>query len=113
MRVREINCGDIEGTTEEQRVRQWGSEWRNLELGMEKFEDVSNRGLEFLKDIVRTYKGKRILVISHGVLIGLTLQKLLPQKFQQAYIDNTAITILNFKEDEWDCPLYNSTRHLN
>jgi 2,3-bisphosphoglycerate-dependent phosphoglycerate mutase len=112
-RVREINCGEIEGTTEEQRVRQWGSEWRNLELGMEIFEHVSNRGIDFLKDIVCTHKGKRILVVSHGALIGLTLQKLLPQKFQQTYIDNTSITILSNIEDKWDCSLYNCTRHLN
>ncbi|MBY6036993.1 histidine phosphatase family protein [Fictibacillus nanhaiensis] len=112
-RVREINCGEIEGTTEEQRVRQWGSEWRNLELGMENFEVVSNRGIAFLDDIVCTYKDKRILVVSHGALIGLTLQKLLPQKFQQTYIDNTSITILSHIEDRWDCPLYNCTRHLN
>jgi 2,3-bisphosphoglycerate-dependent phosphoglycerate mutase len=112
-RVREINCGEIEGTTEDQRVKQWGSEWRNLELGIENFEDVSNRGIDFLKDIVCTYKGKRILVVSHGALIGLTLQKLLPQKFQQTYIDNTSITILSNIEDKWDCSLYNCTRHLN
>jgi 2,3-bisphosphoglycerate-dependent phosphoglycerate mutase len=112
-RVREINCGEIEGTTENQRVKQWGSEWRNLELGIENFEEVSKRGIDFLKDIVCTYKGKRILVVSHGALIGLTLQKLLPQKFQQTYIDNTSITILSNIEDKWYCSLYNCTRHLN
>ncbi|MFE8699760.1 histidine phosphatase family protein [Cytobacillus sp. FJAT-54145] len=46
-RVREINCGQIEGTTEEERVKQWGSNWSGLELGMEKFEDVSLRGRDF------------------------------------------------------------------
>ncbi|MCP8616362.1 histidine phosphatase family protein [Salirhabdus salicampi] len=112
-RVREINCGEIEGTTEEQRIKKWGSEWRNIELGMEKFEDVSNRGVDFLNDIACTNEGKRILVVSHGALIGLTLQKLLPQKFPQTYIDNTSITILNKKEDKWKCALYNCTRHLN
>jgi 2,3-bisphosphoglycerate-dependent phosphoglycerate mutase len=111
-RVREINCGEFEGTTEEERVKLWGGKWRNLELGMEKFEDVSNRGRDFLEDIVCTYKGKRILVVSHGALIGLTLQRLLPQKFQKTYIDNTAITILNNTEKKWDCILYNCTKHL-
>jgi 2,3-bisphosphoglycerate-dependent phosphoglycerate mutase len=111
-RIREINCGEIEGTTEKHRVRHSGSEWRKLDLGMENFEDVSNRGIGFLEDIVCTYKGKRILVVSHGALIGLTLQKLLPQKFQQTYIDNTSITILSHIEDKWDCSLYNCTRHL-
>ncbi|KZE69155.1 phosphoglycerate kinase [Fictibacillus phosphorivorans] len=112
-RVREINCGEIEGTTEEQRVKKWGTEWRKVELGMENFKDVANRGIDFLKDIVCTYKGNRILVVSHGALIGLTLQKLLPQKFQQTYIDHTSITILSHIEDKWDCSLYNCTRHLN
>ncbi|WP_117149132.1 histidine phosphatase family protein [Paraliobacillus zengyii] len=111
-RVREINCGQIEGTTEEQRIRKWGSEWRNIDLGMEKFADVSNRGRDFLEDIVCTYKGKRILVVSHGALIGLTLQRLLPQKFQKTYIDNTSITILKNREEKWDCILYNCTKHL-
>ncbi|WP_201714638.1 histidine phosphatase family protein [Rossellomorea arthrocnemi] len=111
-RVREINCGEIEGTTEEERVKLWGGKWHHLELGMEKFEDVSNRGRDFLEDIVCTYKGKRILVVSHGALIGLTLQQLLPQKFQKTYINNTSITILNNTEEKWDCILYNCTKHL-
>jgi 2,3-bisphosphoglycerate-dependent phosphoglycerate mutase len=80
-----------------------------LEIG---YQDISNRGRDFLEDIVCTYKGKRILVVSHGALIALTLQRLLPQKFQKTYIDNTSITILNNIEDEWDCILYNCTKHL-
>lgn len=113
LRIKEINCGEIEGTTEVQRVRQWGREWRRLQLGMESFDDVSNRGLTFLEDVVGTYKGKRILVVSHGALIGLTLQRLLPQKFKQTFIDNTSITYLNHSEDLWTCSLYNCTRHLD
>ncbi|MGA4722214.1 histidine phosphatase family protein [Fictibacillus nanhaiensis] len=112
-RIREIDCSEIEGTTEAQRVRQWGSEWRNLELGMESFNGVSNRGFDFLEDIVHTHKGKRILVVSHGALIGLTLQRLLPQKFKQTSMDNTSITYLSHLDDKWDCSLYNCTRHLD
>ena len=111
-RIREIDCGQIEGTTEEERVKQWGNKWSNLELGMEKFEDVTNRGRDFLEELVSTYIDKRILVISHGALIGLTLKGLLPQKFQKTYIDNTSITILYYTEGKWDCILYNCTIHL-
>lgn len=111
-RIREINCGEIEGTTEEERIEKWGRNWRDLDLGIEKSEDVSRRGIEFLEEIVSTYKGKRILIISHGALIGLTLQKVLPEKFTKTNMDNTSITILNFQEGEWDCPLYNCTEHL-
>lgn len=111
-RIREINCGEIEGTNEEERIEKWGRNWRDLDLGIEKSEDVSRRGIEFLEEIVSTYKGKRILIISHGALIGLTLQKVLPEKFTKTNMDNTSITILNFQEGEWDCPLYNCTEHL-
>ncbi|SEN70921.1 Broad specificity phosphatase PhoE [Mesobacillus persicus] len=111
-RIREIDCGKIEGTTEEERITKWGRNWRELNLGMETFEDVSNRGLEFLAEIVQTYNGKRVLVVSHGALIGLTLQQVLPQRFQKTYIDNTSLTILKHNEGNWECSLYNCTKHL-
>ena len=78
-RIREIDCGEIEGTNEQDRVSKWGSEWRSLELGMESFEDVSKRGTNFLEEIVEKYKGKRILVVSHGAIISLTLNDIVPE----------------------------------
>jgi len=111
-RIREINCGEIEGTTEVERVNKWGSNWREMNLGMEKFEDVSNRGLEFLNQLAITYKDKRVLVVSHGALIGLTLQRLLPEQFPMTYIENTSVTILENSENKWHCTLYNCTTHL-
>lgn len=112
-RIREIDCGLIEGTTEEERIMKWGSNWRKLNLGMEKFEDVSNRGIGFVEELTRTYNGKRVLIISHGALIGLTLQKLLPQVFQKTHIDNTSVTILNNCNGEWNCSLFNCTKHIS
>ncbi|MYL65456.1 histidine phosphatase family protein [Bacillus hwajinpoensis] len=111
-RIREIDCGEIEGTTEEDRLEKWGRNWRDLDLGMESFEEVGKRGIEFLKGIVHTYNGKRILIVSHGALIGLTLQQLLPSRFQKTYINNTAFTILENINGDWDCSLYNCTKHL-
>ncbi|MBU5210762.1 histidine phosphatase family protein [Heyndrickxia oleronia] len=111
-RIREINCGMIEGTTEEERINKWGRNWRNLELGIENFENVAIRGLDFLEDIVRLYKNKRVLAVSHGTLIGLTLQRLLPEEFRTTYIENTSLTILRKIEDRWQCQLYNCTIHL-
>ncbi|MFF2753101.1 histidine phosphatase family protein [Psychrobacillus sp. NPDC058041] len=111
-RIREINCGEIEGTTEEERIQKWGTNWRELDLGLEKFEEVAKRGFRFLEDAVMTYKDKRILVVSHGALIGLTLQHLLPDVFPITYIENTSITILENYENKWSCNLYNCTKHL-
>ncbi|WP_427138121.1 histidine phosphatase family protein [Psychrobacillus psychrodurans] len=111
-RIREINCGEIEGTTEEERLKKWGSNWRELDLGVEKFSDVSDRGYEFITELTNTYSDKRVLVVSHGALIGLTLQRLLPERFQKTQLDNTSITILNIKQGVWNCSLYNCTKHL-
>lgn len=112
-RIREIFCGEIEGTTEAERLEKWGPDWRNLDLGMEKQEDVAKRGTEFVREIVGHYEGKRILMVSHGALIGLTLQSLLPERFTETRLDNTAITILEMIENKWDCSLYNCTKHLD
>ncbi|MCA1054040.1 histidine phosphatase family protein [Rossellomorea aquimaris] len=111
-RIREISCGEVEGTTEEQHLSRWGQNWRELELGGERPQEVSERGVDFLHDITKTYSGKRILVVSHGACIGLTLQRLLPERFHETYIDNTSITILKHTEEEWGCLLYNCTQHL-
>lgn len=112
-RIREINCGEIEGTTEEERLKKWGCNWRKMNLGMEKFEKVSKRGFEFLQEIATTYSNKRILVVSHGALIGLTLQKILPENFPSTHMENTSLTILKNTENKWECTLYNCTEHLD
>ncbi|MBW8351593.1 histidine phosphatase family protein [Bacillus sp. IITD106] len=111
-RIREINCGKIEGTTEEERLNSWGENWREQDLGMEKYEDVARRGISFLEDLTVSHKDKKILVVSHGALIGLTLQYLLPDKFPTTYIENASITILENKNSHWVCQLYNCTIHL-
>ncbi|MFC5603180.1 histidine phosphatase family protein [Sporosarcina koreensis] len=112
-RIREIDCGEIEGTTEETRQEKWGSNWREKDLGMESFEQVGKRGIEFLEEMVHTYNGKRIVIVSHGALIGLTLQRLLPTMFQSTYIDKSSLTILHNSNRQWDCHLYNCTKHLS
>lgn len=111
-RISEIDCGQIEGTTEIDRQIKWGLNWREIDLGMESFEEVGKRGKAFLEEVVHAYKGKRILIVSHGALIGLTLKQLLPERFQSTYIDNTSLTILNNTMGKWNCTLYNCTKHL-
>ncbi|OZB92203.1 histidine phosphatase family protein [Paenibacillus sp. XY044] len=112
-RIREINCGLIEGTTEEERISRWGINWREQNLGMEDFKMVAKRGLSFLEELSVGHAGKRILVVSHGALIGLSLQHLMPQLFQKTYIDNTSLTILTHTKNDWTCQLYNCTKHLS
>ncbi|QHS21848.1 histidine phosphatase family protein [Virgibacillus sp. MSP4-1] len=112
-RIREKNCGEVEGTTEEERLQKWGRNWRELGLGMETDDEIAKRGTEFVEEISAAYKGKRILVVSHGLLLGLTLKRLLPNQWEKPELEHTSVTILEYKDDKWDCSLYNCTKHLN
>lgn len=112
-RLREINCGLIEGTTEEERFLQWGEEWRLKEIGMEPYDEVAMRGIEFLDEVSIRHPDQHVLIVSHGALIGLTLQRLLPEFFTKTYIDNAALTVIERNRDNiWQCNLYNCTKHL-
>lgn len=111
-RIREINCGLIEGTTEEERIAQWGVNWREQKLEMEDFKTVAKRGISFLEEVSVAHAGKKTLVVSHGALIGLSLQHLLPKLFEKTYIDNASLTVLTHIENEWACQLYNCTKHF-
>ena len=112
VRLRERSGGKIEGTTENERIEKWGTDWRKVDLAMENLDDAADRGVSCIDDVLVNSKGQRVLLVSHGALIGLTLKKLLPEKFQTTSLDNTSITILTRAESNWDCSLYNCTIHL-
>lgn len=112
-RLREMNCGLIEGTTEQDRVNKWGYGWSKLDLGMESNDDIISRGVECFMDLSERHPDKKVLVVSHGALIGLSLKKLIPHYDTSEHLHNTSVTILNKAEPRWDCKLYNCITHLN
>ena len=111
-RLREMQGGRIEGTTEEERVSLWGINWGDLDLGIETVESVILRGVECIEEISTKHKRHRILIISHGALIGLSLKKLIPHVNTQEHLKNTSITKLNKVKSKWECEVYNCTMHL-
>ncbi|MDG5471232.1 histidine phosphatase family protein [Jeotgalibacillus sp. ET6] len=111
-RIREMHLGEIEGLTLDERVTQWGDNWREQELGIETTEAVAQRGADFIEEVLAEHKGKKILIVSHGGLIGLTLKHLLPEQFTQTLLENTSITILKHDETKWNCSLFNCSKHL-
>nr|WP_090577881.1 histidine phosphatase family protein [Paenibacillus sp. OV219] len=111
-RLREMYCGEIEGTTLDERVSRWGDEWGKLELGIEDDETIMSRGMSFIEDISTSLPGEKVLIISHGALLGVTLKKLIPHVDTEEHLKNTSITVLNLKS-KWECELYNCARHLN
>lgn len=112
-RLREMSGGEIEGTTEQQRLEKWGANWRKQDLGMESSDSVGKRGMDALDSILKEFEGKRVLVVSHGALIGITLRRMLPERFGKTDLQNTSITMLEHSGSEWDCTLYNCVKHLD
>lgn len=56
---------------------------------MEEFKNLSIRDFEFLQELATTYSNKQILLVRHGSIIGLTLLKILPEKFSSTHMENT------------------------
>ncbi|MBV6712535.1 histidine phosphatase family protein [Paenibacillus chitinolyticus] len=111
-RIREAGGGEIEGTTEQERIAKWGAGWRELDLGIEKPESVITRGSSFLEEVLSRHKGKRILIVSHGSFIRTMLKHLLPDSEYDGHLTNTSVTTLVLDDRDWTCGLYNCTKHL-
>ncbi|RHW41480.1 histidine phosphatase family protein [Neobacillus notoginsengisoli] len=111
-RLREINGGQIEGTTESERIVRWGNNWRELDLGIEQHESVVERGLAAVRDISDANPDKNILIVSHGVFIRKIISELAPALSEEAALLNTAVTVLEENGEVWECSLYNCTKHL-
>ncbi|MGA9289748.1 MAG: histidine phosphatase family protein [Anaerobacillus sp.] len=111
-RLREAGGGKIEGTTEKERIAKWGSNWRELDLGIEKEELVVARALEAITEYHEDYKGKNILIVSHGSFLRHFFKTALPELDHEKHLFNTSLTVLEKRDDEWTHEIYNSTRHL-
>ncbi|ARI76628.1 histidine phosphatase family protein [Halobacillus mangrovi] len=112
-RLREAGGGQIEGTTEEERVGKWGENWRSLELGMEKPESVVKRSLSFMEDLAEeNAPGVNIIVVSHGGVISYLLRELDPDNIKVEHMKNTSVTEVVLKEGKWVCDRFNCTLHL-
>lgn len=111
-RLREAGGGQIEGTTEEERVLKWGQNWRELDLGIESADSVITRGLSVIEEITSKHDNKNILIVSHGAFIRHLLKELVPHLNMVESPKNTSLTKLIKAKNGWDSELYNCTIHL-
>ncbi len=112
-RLREFGGGQIEGTTEVERLEKWGSTWREMELGVEPNEDIISRGMAFVEDMKANHAGQRVLVVSHGGFIKRLMGALVPDEDLGDKVDNTSLTVVELSDEENICSLYNCTKHLD
>ncbi|WP_026819674.1 histidine phosphatase family protein [Arthrobacter castelli] len=74
--LRERNYGPLEG----QPLKGLSEpEYNRLHAGAEPEDEVAERGLAALRDVLEEYPGQRIVVVAHGTLIRLTMSALLGQ----------------------------------
>ncbi|WP_116107248.1 histidine phosphatase family protein [Lewinella sp. IMCC34191] len=111
-RLREMGCGQIEGTTLEERVSRWGDDWRTHSLGIETKESIVSRGLSFVTEIVDRHPDANVLIVSHGAILRQTLLHLLPPAACQERLRNTSVTALTYRQGDWSCELYNCVKHI-
>ncbi|MBM7660574.1 putative phosphoglycerate mutase [Bacillus mesophilus] len=111
VRLREVGGGLIEGTTEEERIKKWGTDWRKLDLGIEKDEIVVLRAKAFLNEITERHDGEKILLVTHGAFIRKLLRHLFKDELPSS-LHNTSFTQINKVGDSWQCGLYNCIKHL-
>jgi probable phosphoglycerate mutase len=112
IRLREMYKGETEGTTLEERINKWGSNWEKLPLGLEDEQSITQRGISFINEVTLSLEGKSILIVSHGALFEMLLKNLLPDIQLNGPLNNTSITIINKNDSDWKCELLNCTEHL-
>lgn len=87
-RLRELNFGEWEGIhhrelkeNHKEVLEKWGSDWKNTAPpGGESFFEIYIRVKSSIEDIIKKYRGKKVLIVSHQgtmkiipmVLLGLT-----------------------------------------
>ncbi|GAA0436091.1 histidine phosphatase family protein [Lentibacillus halophilus] len=111
-RLRERDCGQIEGMNEAERTATWGYNWRSLDLGQETAESMVERGMSFLNEVSATHEGDHILIVSHGTFIKQLLTHLSPEIDAQTLLGNTSVSCIASGENGWTLELLNCTKHL-
>lgn len=112
-RLREMYCGEIEGTTQEERVAKWGEDWSQLDLGRETYQAIAARGVSFIQEVIAKHPNQKVLIVSHGGLLSLTLKDLITHEDIEEHLHNTSVTKLRHMDNRWECLLYNCIAHLD
>lgn len=72
--------------------------------GVEPWEELANRGMKALNNVVKNYKNKRIIIVSHGALIRTILDNITAGKTKIEFgrLSNASVSIINNNDDFWD-----------
>jgi probable phosphoglycerate mutase len=111
VRLREKTHGRLDGTTVDERIALWGENWKELDHNEESDQEMLERSLDFLQEITVRHPDSRVLIVSHGAWIRNLLAYLF-KEMEITFLDNTCVTVIESQTDQWNCLLFNCTRHL-
>ena len=121
--LREINFGIWEGLSNDsmnhkyrEEVYLWRKEPEKLNIqGAENLYQVQKRTMNFLNPILTNEKDENILIVSHGVTLKTIILNILNMDliyFKNLTIDNTGLSIIEFREYNRVLKLFNDISHL-
>jgi probable phosphoglycerate mutase len=110
-RLRERGFGEIEGTTEDERLQRWGADWRNAAVGQESDDSVRERGMSFVNEWRENRSEVRLLAVTHGSTLAQLLAEMC-ERLDDGYLGNMSYSILEYQDSRWNYLLHNCTRHL-
>jgi probable phosphoglycerate mutase len=110
-RLREKTHGRLDGTTIDERIALWGESWEKLDHNEENNEHMLVRSLDLLEELKVRHPHSRVLLISHGAWIRNLLADLF-KEMEITFLDNTCVTVIESQMNQWNCLLFNCTKHL-
>jgi probable phosphoglycerate mutase len=110
-RLRERSFGEAEGTTEEERLSRWGTEWRRLVPDQESDEMIKARGHDLVNELIEKHPGEAWLVVTHGSFLARMLISLCDD-LEDTHLLNMSLTVLEKQQEGWTPHLHNCIAHL-
>lgn len=116
---REQRVGEWEGMLLEEVKRKY-PDWEKYRMhggmfGIEPIEEVQARFVRKFNELVDKHRGKRILIVAHGLCLNLAISFLTEGEYGygKGILQNTSITRLVSRENAgWTVKAYNVTPHL-
>jgi probable phosphoglycerate mutase len=122
--LKEINGGDWEGVPWEDLPKFWPEDYRNWEdkpflhkmPNGESMQEFLKRLVTELMKIISENQGANICVVTHGTAIRVLMSyfyfKNLSRSDEIPWYDNTSITIVEYKDNDFEIILEGDTKHL-
>ena len=87
-------------------------------FGGERFEDVDKRVMSFMEKLVETHpEGGKFLVVSHGMTLKMIFNHIWKHSLDKFWDDpvpeNTSVTTVSYKNNEFNIEKFSDTSHLD